>query len=221
MAGHPTLYVKAGPKLLGPLSRRQLSAHLATGGIRPSDLASELGSGAWRPLSDLVDIHQLTTEGKILVSKTPQVAGKKRRIAAVVTDAALFAATFGLVTPILVTCAYTILAALGNDPSAQGRAAVVIGASSTVIVGYAAGQIRMLHRTGQTLGKKLWRMRVVGIEGHPLSTRSILLRTCVPPLIIVIPIFGLAWLLVGTCLFLFGTRRPLHDRLARTQVVEA
>lgn len=81
----------------------------------------------------------------------------------------------------------------------------------------------LLARHGQSVGKRLLRIRIVDArtgEIVPLF-RSFGLRHFVPIAIGHVPVAG-SWFLLADTLFIFRQdRRCLHDRLAGTKVVEA
>jgi uncharacterized RDD family membrane protein YckC len=71
------------------------------------------------------------------------------------------------------------------------------------------------RRSGQTLPMKTWRLRVVSAEGGPLSLRQAWLRYLLGwPSVLLVGI-GLLWALFDR------DRQFLHDRLAKTRVIEA
>jgi uncharacterized RDD family membrane protein YckC len=84
-------------------------------------------------------------------------------------------------------------------------------------------QIRLLLREGQTLGKKMMKIRIVRYDDGTLpgAGRIIGLRAIVNGLLGNIPLFG-AFYALADVLFIFGAeRRCIHDYLAGTKVVEA
>lgn len=74
----------------------------------------------------------------------------------------------------------------------------------------------LLATSGQTLGKKLFMIRIVGTEGRiPGFVRAVVLRNWVRNLLYMIP---LAWLV--DCLFVLGeSKRAGHDWIAGTKVI--
>ena len=81
-----------------------------------------------------------------------------------------------------------------------------------------------LHRYGQTIGKRIFKIRIVRSNGDRVTlTRILFIRNL--PFVLVgfgcIPFLGPLFHLVEV-LFIFSQKRQcLHDRLADTQVVEA
>jgi uncharacterized RDD family membrane protein YckC len=103
---------------------------------------------------------------------------------------------------------------------------------------YAAYDFVMHSRNGQTLGKTIMKIRLVGLHGRPLSQEALLKRSAAYPGIFaiagVIPAFGLFGSSLGSLLvvaisvvdgLLVITDQPLHqslhDRFADTIVIKA
>lgn len=79
-----------------------------------------------------------------------------------------------------------------------------------------------LQATGQTWGKKLLKMKIVGLDGgKPGFGKLLALRYLSTQVINLVPVVGPLYNLVNV-LFIFGDeRRCLHDRIAGTRVVVA
>jgi len=85
------------------------------------------------------------------------------------------------------------------------------------------GQVTLLARRGQTMGKMALRIRIVDDrdESNPGFWRACVRRQVLPGLIGAIPVLGGVFALIDL-LNIFGEeRRCLHDLLADTKVVEA
>lgn len=93
----------------------------------------------------------------------------------------------------------------------------LLGLATFVVV-----QLVMLHRSGQTVGKRLMGIRIVRADGSRAGLRRIfLLRLLVPNLIAAIPFLGLFFALIDSLFIFADDRRCLHDRFADTIVVDA
>jgi uncharacterized RDD family membrane protein YckC len=87
---------------------------------------------------------------------------------------------------------------------------------------YVVVQLVMLHRNGQTLGKRLMAIRIVRSDGSRAGLgRIFLLRSLVPSLIGAIPLVGMFFALIDALFIFADDRRCLHDRFADTIVVDA
>jgi uncharacterized RDD family membrane protein YckC len=79
-----------------------------------------------------------------------------------------------------------------------------------------------LHATGQTWGKKLLKMKIVGLDGEkPGLGRLLALRYLPLRAMSLVPVVGQIYALVDVLLIFGDERRCLHDRIAGTRVVMA
>jgi uncharacterized RDD family membrane protein YckC len=106
------------------------------------------------------------------------------------------------------------------DPGSIFQGEVLVGLAISVVLGLSllALQIYLLHTHGQTLGKKLVKIKIVRSDGSRASFGRILgLRIVVNFLLSIVPFYGLV-----DILFIFGEqRRCVHDLIADTIVVNA
>lgn len=111
---------------------------------------------------------------------------------------------------------------------ALSRGSVGAGAGVLLVVfmlgflAFVVVQVVLLHRHGQTLGKRLVGIRIVRADGSRAGLGRLLgLRSFVPGLIGAIPLVGPLFGLADP-LFIFGQeKRCLHDLIADTIVVDA
>ena len=90
------------------------------------------------------------------------------------------------------------------------------------ILGFAIYQLILLHRSGQTLGKKLVGIRIVRTDGSRAGLgRIFALRYLVPGLIGAIPFLGGFFSLADYLLIFGAEKRCIHDYIADTIVVDA
>jgi uncharacterized RDD family membrane protein YckC len=102
------------------------------------------------------------------------------------------------------------------DSGFVGIAAMISAVGILVLLVY---QLRLLSREGQTIGKRVMKVRVVMYDdgSNPGFGRAVGLRLFVNGLIGIVPGYALV-----DVLFIFGAeRRCLHDFIAGTKVVEA
>ena len=78
----------------------------------------------------------------------------------------------------------------------------------------------LLDKRGQTVGKYLLGVAIVGLNGERKSAEHLLLRRYIPVSVATqLPVIG-GLLATIDALFIFGkSRRCVHDRIAGTQVV--
>jgi uncharacterized RDD family membrane protein YckC len=82
--------------------------------------------------------------------------------------------------------------------------------------------VTLLARNGQTIGKKLLGIKVVRVDGSPVSfVRVFFVRYVGNTFLTLIPLVGSLYSLVD-CLMIFSeSRRTVHDRIADTIVIKA
>ena len=95
-------------------------------------------------------------------------------------------------------------------------------ALSLAVLGLVIYQLMMLHRQGQTIGKRAMKVRIVRTDGsHCGIGRLIALRWLVPALIGAIPLVGGLFSLLDPLMIFRENRLCLHDNIADTKVVQA
>ncbi len=135
-------------------------------------------------------------------------AGFGRRAAALLYDALLLAALLMIFTAAML-------------PFTHGRALLAETAGAWVYL-YRAGLLAVIGayyalnwiRSGQTLGMRAWRLRVVDAGGHRIGVRQALWRLGCGLLAWPPAALGVLWLYVDPA------RLALHDRLSGTRVVQ-
>jgi len=139
-----------------------------------------------------------------VISGTP--AGFGRRLAALLYDALLLAALLMIFT--------------GGALFFTHGAAVVPETAGAWVYLYRAGLVLVIAgyyllnwlRSGQTLGMRAWRLRVVTDSGNTLTWRAAALRALFGALAWAPAALGVLWLYVDR------DRLALHDRLSKTRV---
>ena len=140
-----------------------------------------------------------------MISGTP--AGFGRRLAALLYDALLLAALLMIFTG-------------GALFFTHGEAVVPATAGAWVYL-YRAGLVLLIAgyyllnwlRSGQTLGMRAWRLRVVTDSGRPLAWKAAVLRALLGALAWTPAALGVLWLYVDP------DHLALHDRFSKTRVV--
>lgn len=160
------------------------------------------------PTSRLAD---LAPEG------VPEKASRGVRLGAVLLDTVPVA--------ILAIIAAILIPAMGKSATPgeiSPGAAVVIAVMGLLVLGYAVYQLVLLHRNGQTFGKKMLGIKIVRNDGSRAGLGRIFwMRMFLPGLIGAIPFVGSLFSLIDP-LFIFGEeKRCLHDLIADTIVITA
>ncbi len=146
-----------------------------------------------------------------------QLASRGKRLAAAVVDIFIF-------FPLVVLVAQPLGLINISDPEKiqafnleQSIKLFIIGQVLFLLVqGY------LLHTQGQTIGKKLLKIKIVSLDDKLLGIGQLyFVRYLTFSLIAQIPIIG-ALIGIVNVLFIFGQdKRCLHDRIAGTKVIEA
>ena len=134
-------------------------------------------------------------------------AGFGRRFAALIYDALLLAALMLIFT----TAAVMLITRSAILPETAGPWVYVYrGALIGIILGY---YVINWMRSGQTLGMRAWRLRIVNEEGKRIGMRAALLRSLCGVLAWAPAALGVLWLYID------AEHLAVHDRLSRTRVV--
>src|SRR5258708_3790641 len=157
------------------------------------------------------------------VDETHALASRGRRLAAVMLDGFL---GFILFTPSYIANFATIAQQARGNPMAvwinlaKTGGWFYVGVLGALVV--LAIDLVLLARNGQTIGKKLLGIKVVRVDGSPVSlSRVFLLRYVFNTFLTLIPVAGSIYSLVD-CLMIFSdSRRTVHDRIADTIVINA
>ena len=149
-------------------------------------------------------------------TNTQEKAGRGNRLAAVLIDAVPMIVV-AIITGILIA-----LGGVGADGKLNVLGGVLMGIVVLFVLAYAVYQLVLLHRNGQTFGKKMMNIKIVRNDGSRAGLGRIFwLRMFVPGLIGAIPFVGGLFGLIDP-LFIFGEeKRCLHDLIADTIVINA
>jgi uncharacterized RDD family membrane protein YckC len=100
------------------------------------------------------------------------------------------------------------------------RTAIGFSLAGVAVLGLLVYQWSHIVKTGQSLGKRWCRLRVVRREGQPVTFVSgVLLREWIPFALGLIPTLGSVVGLVDAIFIFRADRRCLHDHLAGTKVI--
>jgi uncharacterized RDD family membrane protein YckC len=143
-----------------------------------------------------------------LAGDTQTLAGRGGRLAASILDGLVLGFVPGVIL---------VVAGIGKGPDAAPNP-LAMGVAGLFLLGVAIYQIWSLATKGQTLGKKWLGIKIVKLDGSPISFGSaVVMRALVPGLLGIVPGFGLV-----DILFIFrDDRRCIHDLIAATKVVLA
>jgi uncharacterized RDD family membrane protein YckC len=228
------VYLVLDGKSAGPFTLDQVRRMWVDGKINAETLFFRDGQTEWQPLQQIVPelfpADAAHTANVIHAMPGPErppaawIAGFWRRIGAIVVDAILL----GILGSILGAIFFDLFAQMGAEGKLVGLVILLayFGLQESALAG------------GQTLGKRLLGIRVVGRDGNCLSIPKSMARTAiwvVPWLLNGLPISGPMWLLavLGLSLFSFffaavyllifnrRTRQTVYDLLTDSYVVRS
>lgn len=139
------------------------------------------------------------------------LAGRGTRLGAALIDVAIAIACFALLSLVLPW-----------NPFLAKELTLVLLSQLMGLVAFFALHGALLVRHGQTIGKRLLKIRIVRPDGRRATAARVLgLRYGIGFVLGVIPLVGVLYA-IADCLFIFGRRRRcLHDLIADTIVVRA
>ena len=144
-----------------------------------------------------------------------RLAAPSTRLFAVLLDGLLF-------TPAALIAAYsgfTLRKTVGGNAGSGPNVLVLafVGLYFLALLGY---QIYLLTTTGQTLGKRWMKIKIVKLDGSPAGfVHAVLLRSVVNGIPRVIPGLGNIYSLVDALFIFRQDRRCIHDHIASTRVI--
>ena len=144
-----------------------------------------------------------------------QPASVTSRVLACLVDSALM-----IVTTILGVMLFAMLGKMNIvDPESSGvAAALVLPSIFAFTLMLMVGQWILISTQGQTIGKKLFMIRIVSCNGRlPGFVQGVILRNWLRALLSFVPFFTL----LDFAFVLGDSRRCIHDLLAGTRVVDA
>ena len=146
------------------------------------------------------------------------LASEYARLAALLIDGFVMTVVATLV--VLVLTPTGVLDSFGQTLEGEGLVSVI----SQIIFGllvYVGTNGRMLATRGQSVGKRLMKVRIVDMNNNIPPLRKILLFRILPiQVLATVGFFGSLILIVDSFFIFRPDRRCLHDRLAGTQVIK-
>lgn len=144
------------------------------------------------------------------------------RLAAVILDALVF-----VVAVALIAIVAAVVIGLGSKPTSDaniaGTTMILLAVLTPVVVALIVVNMVLLHRHGQTLGKRWLKIKVVLADGNRCGLARYVFARWLPMVLLgVIPLVGPIIYYLADPLLIFGEeRRCLHDYIAGTIVVAA
>ena len=222
-----TIHVARDNQPLGTFGEEEAADRLRAGELKPSDLAWKEGMGEWEPLEQVITplpplsiseeevvVPEEADDGTVRSAANAPLATLGERLGAAMIDRVLGA--FGTI-PLMVSTGMLQNPEMENPEITDPTLAMV---GTAILFTLLVINIGLLVRRGQTVGKRLVGIRIVGLTSDlvPPPMRSLGLRYVVNgiPAMLLFPFYPLLDILL-----IFGKdRRCLHDLIASTRVIQ-
>ncbi|SFN47812.1 Uncharacterized membrane protein YckC, RDD family [Formivibrio citricus] len=146
-------------------------------------------------------------------SEELELADRGVRLGAVVIDILCFAG-IGILMAIFIP-----MFGKGGGKAAAAIIGLLMGGAFLALLIY---NLVLIHRNGQTIGKRLLKIKVVRSDGSRCSVaRYFFMRYLITAILGAIPFLGVVISLVDPLLIFRESRKCLHDEIADTIVVKA
>ncbi len=227
-------------KQYGPVPADKVQAWMRDGRANLQTKAQRQGEAEWRTLGEFaefsatpppppVEADRPTPAATFAEAAAPGLADRFVRLGAVILDnvIAISCAAPGLLVLGMSFLRAVLVVSRGGEPDFSeievfhlvlGLILLGVGGLGLLIV-----QVWLLATRGQTIGKKLLKIRIVREPGHAAAgfVHAWLLRNFVTGFIRAVPWIGFVFTLVDVCFIFRDDRRCLHDLIAGTKVVQA
>ncbi len=144
------------------------------------------------------------------------LAERSTRLGATLLDVAML-----MVPGIAAAVSLPSLMAGQGAPASQSMSWVMV-AGGVAMLGLFITNLIFWHRYGQTIGKRILKIKIVRSDGSRAGLRRIFfMRYMVPGLVGNIPVAGVVFSLVNVLMIFRESRKCLHDNIADTLVIKA
>lgn len=151
------------------------------------------------------------------VGEYQELADRGSRLAAKILDGLIGIGGIGIMAAIMIPVALT-----QGDSASKTRFIMVALLGVALTLGVLAWNLTWLYRYGQTIGKRIVKIKIVRSDGDRASLGRILgLRIILVTILESIPFLGGLFSLVNICFIFRDDRRCIHDLMADTVVVKA
>lgn len=150
------------------------------------------------------------------VGEYQELADRGSRLAAKILDGLIGIGGIGIMAAIMIPVA------LAQNDREKSLVIVAVSLGIALTLGVLVWNLVWLHRYGQTIGKRIVKIRIVRSDGDRASLGRILgLRIILVSILESIPFLGGLFSLVNVCFIFRDDRRCIHDLMADTVVVKA
>lgn len=153
-----------------------------------------------------------------IVGEYQELADRGSRLAAKILDGLIGIGGVGIMAAIMIPVALT-----QGESATKTRFIILVALLGVALtLGVLAWNLTWLYRYGQTIGKRIVRIKIVRSDGDRASLGRILgLRIILVSILESIPFLGGLFSLVNICFIFRDDRRCIHDLMADTVVVKA
>lgn len=152
------------------------------------------------------------------VGEYQELADRGSRLAAKILDGLIGIGGIGIMAAIMIPVALT----QGESATKTRFIIMVVLLGVALTLGVLAWNLTWLYRYGQTIGKRIVKIKIVRCDGDRASLGRILgLRIILVTILESIPFLGGLFSLVNICFIFRDDRRCIHDLMADTVVVKA
>ena len=147
-----------------------------------------------------------------------ELADRGTRLAAKILDGLVGFVGIGILAALLIPMAIS----QRNGGSGSLFLIVFVAATACLVLTVLIWNLIWLHRYGQTIGKRIVKVRIVRSDGERADLGRIVgLRIILVMILGAIPLLGPLFSLVNVCFIFRDDRRCIHDLMADTIVVKA
>lgn len=127
------------------------------------------------------------------------------------------------VVAIIAIVAAIALPAMQKSGGSEEAVAIIVGSIAlAAFLAILIVNLVLLHRYGQTIGKRLFKLRIVRVDGSHCSLLRIIFARWLPVTVLsAIPLLGYIFSLVDPLMIFRTDQRCMHDLIADTIVIKA
>jgi uncharacterized RDD family membrane protein YckC len=212
-------------KEYGPASADQIRAWITAGRANLSTQARAAGTDVWRPLGDFPEFTTPDQPPEIAPPDTELADRGIRLLAKLLDEVCAIACAlpgigmigFSALRALIISSRGGSLESLDVAENLGGLGLLMFGLLALAVV-----QIWLISTRGQSIGKIVFGIRIVRVDGGRAGfVHGWLLRSFVPGFFGLLP-FGLGFVysIVDACFIFRADRRCIHDFIASTRVVK-
>ena len=148
-----------------------------------------------------------------LQTGTQELADRGTRLLAAIVDGLIYGVLIGV---------FAVLGAMFAGSNSSVAVPIMVVVMGFGVIALLIINCVLLHRNGQTIAKRLFKIKIVRTDGSPCSLLRVIFARWLPIAVLsVIPLIGYVVSLLNPLLIFRDDYRCLHDLIADTVVVKA